>query len=405
MLTLDDAVEKALAGNRTFRQEQISRETRERAKKNLWNIFLPEITASAGIGHDNEIFKNSPDAPWNGKVGGALSLSLGSDIPYKMSRIKNEYEAGNIDYDNARNNLEMAVMLAFYELLIYERDIELLESSIDANKKRYDQAVVNHRAGLVPELDVLNARLAWNRMLPDYDSVTTEYQRKMDQFKIALGMDPDEDIVLSGDVEAFVPADIDLNSLPDDFETPELRRLRQELAIAESSQKELSGASLFPELTFGWNMTPTWDDLKDNDPHDRGSFNASLAWHLDNLIPNSQGNLRIRQLKDNADILRLQVEEEEADSISTVENLVRKITRQQSTVKTLEMTADIAEESLRLTEDAYRYGVKDILDVSEAQQNLHEAQLDILKEKYDVLCSLLELEYKLNLPFGTLGGE
>ena len=109
-------------------------------------------------------------------------------------------------------------------------------------------------------------------------------------------------------------------------------------------------------------------------------------------------------MKDNSEKLRLQIAEEAADSASAVENLIRKITSQLETVKTLEMTAGIAGQTLRLTEDAYRYGVKDILDVSEAQQVLHLAELDILRQKYEIYCSLLELEYKLNLSFGTLGG-
>lgn len=405
VLTVDDAVKKALSDNRNIQQESITLSDRERSVKNRWNIFLPEITASAGLGRNNEILENSPDATWNGRVSGAVSLTLGTDFPYKISRIKKEYESGSIDYENARRNLEVAVRESFCELLIYERDIALVKENLEANRKRYDQALVNQEAGLVPELDVLNARLAWTRLIPEHDALETEYSRKLDLFKISLGMDSSETVVLDGDIDTLVPENIDFSAVPAEIETPVLRSLKAELEISESSRRELQGSSLFPELTLGWDITPVWPDVTaSGDYSDNGSFSAGLRWRLDNLVPNSDGDLKIKQLRDNSEKLRLQIAEEQADSESAVRNLISEISRGQETVKTLEMTAEIAGRTLELTEDAYRYGVKDILDVSEAQQTLHEAELDILRQKYEIYRSMLELEYKLNLSFGTLGG-
>ena len=159
-----------------------------------------------------------------------------------------------------------------------------------------------------------------------------------------------------------------------------------------------------PELSLGWNINPYWNDLSYGDDYvDRGALSATLRWHLDNLIPNSSGNLKIKQLADNEAKLRLQIAEEEEDSLSRVDNLVRQIQNQQESVKTLEMTKDVAQKTLSLTEEAYRYGTKDMLDVSDAQQTVRNAELDILSKKYDIYCSILELEYTLNMTFGSLG--
>ena len=256
----------------------------------------------------------------------------------------------------------------------------------------------------MPELDVLNASLACTKLIPQYDSLSTEYERKLDQFKISLGIDAGEKIVLDGNLDDFVPKEVDFDNIPPAFETPELRSLKASLNVAESSRKELKGSSLMPEITLGWNITPTWDDLSYTDDYtDKGGFSATILWHLDNLIPNSAGNLKIKQLSDASEKLRLRIAEEEVDSVSQVENLVRKIRQQQESVKTLELTAQIAERSLKLTEEAYEYGTKDMLDLSDAQQQMLEAEVDILKEKFSIFCSILELEYKLNLSFGTLG--
>ena len=404
VLTADSAAQMALENNRSLKQQVIIFKDKERTAKNRWNVFLPEITATAGVSRGNEILKNSPDATWAGQVGGSISLTLGTDIPHKMNRIKEEYAAGNIDYEVAQRNLEVTVRQAFYELLIYKKNMELVQSNLETNKKRYDQTQARYKGGLAPELDVLNAFLAWSKLVPTYDSLSTQYQHKMDQLKITLGIPASEEVVLQGDVENLVPDKLDLSDIPDEYETPELRKLRASLLVAESSRKELRGSSLMPELSLGWNINPYWNDLSNGDDYvDRGALSATLRWHLDNLIPNSSGNLKIKQLEDNAERLRLQIAEEEEESISRVENLVRQIRQQQESVKTLDMTREVAEKTLSLTEEAYRYGTKDMLDVSDAQFTVRTAEMDILQRKFDIYCSILELEYTLNMTFGTLG--
>ena len=404
VLTADKAAEMALTGNRGLKRQEITFMEKERQAKNRWNVFLPDITASAGISRGNEILKNSPDAKWGGRVSGAISITLGTDIPHKMNRIKEEYAAGNIDYKVAQRNLEATVRQAFYELLIYQKNMELVQSNLETNKKRYHQAEERYKGGLAPELDVLNSFLAWNKLAPTYDSLQTTYQRKLDQLKITLGIPAGEEVVLQGDVEALAPQEFDFSAIPAEYETPEIKKLKASLAVAESSRKELRASSLMPELSLGWSITPTWDDLYHTGQYtDRGALSATLMWHLDNLIPNSAGNLKIKQLEDNAEKIRLQIAEEAEDSASRVENLVRQIKQQQESVKTLELTRDVAEKTLSLTEEAYNYGTKDMLDVSDAQQTVRNAEMEILEKKYDIYCSFLELEYTLNLSFGTLG--
>ena len=404
VLTADSAAQMALENNRSLKRQEITVQGKERTAKNRWNVFLPEITATAGVSRGNEILKNSPDATWAGQVGGSISLTLGTDIPHKMSRIKEEYAAGNIDYEVAQRNLEVTVRQAFYELLIYQKNMDLVQNNLETNKRRYDQTQERYKGGLAPELDVLNSFLAWSKLVPTYDSLSTQYQHKLDQLKITLGIPADENVVLQGDVETLVPDDFNLSDIPEEYETPELRKLKASLNVAESSRKELRGSSLMPELSLGWNINPYWNDITYGDDYvDRGALSATLRWHLDNLIPTSTGNLKIKQLEDDAEKIRLQIAEEEEESTSRVENLVRQIKQQQESVKTLDLTREVAEKTLSLTEEAYKYGTKDMLDVSDAQFTVRSAEMDILQRKFDIYCSILELEYTLNLTFGTLG--
>jgi outer membrane protein TolC len=62
---------------------------------------------------------------------------------------------------------------------------------------------------------------------------------------------------------------------------------------------------------------------------------------------------------------------------------------------------ELAQRAYSLAEEAYRSGAKDLLDVQNAELELRKARNEVLKEKFNYLTGLLDLEYALGLPFGT----
>ena len=58
VLTADTAAQMARENNRGLKLQEISFMDKERTAKNRWNVFLPEITATAGVSRGNEILKN-----------------------------------------------------------------------------------------------------------------------------------------------------------------------------------------------------------------------------------------------------------------------------------------------------------------------------------------------------------
>jgi hypothetical protein len=54
-------------------------------------------------------------------------------------------------------------------------------------------------------------------------------------------------------------------------------------------------------------------------------------------------------------------------------------------------------------EDAYRRGTKDLLTLQNSGDSLDEAKVTMMKESYTLLAAVLDLEYAVGVPFGTLG--
>jgi outer membrane protein TolC len=73
-----------------------------------------------------------------------------------------------------------------------------------------------------------------------------------------------------------------------------------------------------------------------------------------------------------------------------------------STAEAQKTAVDLAEQSYRLTEEAYRAGLQDFQSVQSASLALDQAKLQLLREHYNYLNDLIDLEYSIGVPFGTL---
>jgi outer membrane protein TolC len=77
----------------------------------------------------------------------------------------------------------------------------------------------------------------------------------------------------------------------------------------------------------------------------------------------------------------------------------------QVTVEAQTETVRLAEQSYKLTEEAYRAGLQDLLQVQNAEFQLRQARLGILRQEFSYRNSLIDLEYAMGLPFGALSSR
>ena len=94
-------------------------------------------------------------------------------------------------------------------------------------------------------------------------------------------------------------------------------------------------------------------------------------------------NLAFNQLADNAEI--------------EVRDLVKKLDKSRAAITAMELNVSMAEKAFTLTEQAYRAGIKEYLDLKDAENMLVEARVGVLLEKFNYLSALLDLEKALNI--------
>ncbi|MDR3192835.1 MAG: TolC family protein, partial [Treponema sp.] len=86
-------------------------------------------------------------------------------------------------------------------------------------------------------------------------------------------------------------------------------------------------------------------------------------------------------------------------------NIVLSLEKTHSSIEARNRTVELAERSYSSTEEAYRAGLQDFNSVQNAEEALRQARIGLVQQHFNYLNSLIDLEYAIGVPFGTLSSE
>jgi outer membrane protein TolC len=452
-LTPERAVELALANNLSLESTRVANETKKRNSDYSWNQFIPSITLGGSLIRDNTasvqsgtslipaaVLNPNPlvytsvlpsgasGAPvfgvaavpysitlpqWHIATSFQISLNLSIAMIEAMHRLRLEYEGGLLSYEKAVSQLERDVRKSYYQMLLVEENIRLQRESLIAAERQEAMALANYQAGLAPELTYLQAQVARENLGPAIEEAENSFKLLTAQFAATLGLPYDTAF-------AFEPAGGELGFAPLDAREliaraaegkPDIQELRQNIALLQSARKA-QVQSLFPALSISWSFTNAFiqDPWKDNwfngDAWNQsGSLTISLGVQLHNLLPWTSSRQAVKDLDDNIRSLNIGLAQTVRGTELEVYNTVLSLQKAQNQIAVLQKTVELAQRSYELTEQAYRAGFQDLLQVQNAEQQLNQAKVGVLAQNFTYLQGLLDLEYAVGVPFGTLSGS
>lgn len=432
VLGIDDAVALALKDNLSLASARIDAAAKKRKYDLAWNSFLPTVDVGATIGRFNEASEGTGAVATNGPgiydnvylytyslrwiASGSLNaqLVLNAALFEGVKSLKLDYEAGLVSEAQATKQLERDVRKNFYSILLLEENMRLMERSIEAAERRYEQAVANYKAGLAPELTMLQARVAWENMKPALEEMKVGYAASLDAFAMILGVPRGKAIELRGSIAPSYAA-IDSESLVGGRlgERLDIQALSKTIETLKSNERALKYQLWTPSLALGWTADPTLagDALKtswfgaDAWEQSSGMLRATLTFRLNGLLPQSKEAQNLAELRDGIAKARTGLALAIRGAEIEMDGLARKLQKSRSSAAALALNVELAERAYRLAEEAYKAGSKDLLDVQATELELQKAQLEVLKENYNYVTGVLDLEYAANLPFGSLVKE
>ena len=422
-ITPDKAVEMAIENNLSLQQTVLSNEARRRAGQTSWNVFIPTLDVAGNLMHMNKEQEIQipfppyiyPAPQW--RLQGSLQLSLTLNVgTFKgMKQTMEEYNAGKITIEKAKLQLERDVRKAYYQLLLIKEQVALLQGSYENANRQVAMAQANYRGGLIPEVNLLQVQVARENLKPQIDEAENGYRMAMASFSMFLGLPYDAEFELAplpGNAEFIVLEAQDLISRAASNK-PEIEELRRNLAALKAQRSAVFYNLKTPSLTLAFNMDPTFrgDPMKDSWlkfdswQQSSGMFRITLGWRLNGLIPFTKEYQQYQAMDDAVKAMEMGMAQAIQGTEMDVYNIIMQLEKTRTTAEAQRMTVNLAARTLQLSETAYRNGLKTYLEVQNDELALRQAQLGTLQQNYSYLMSLLDLEYSIGVPFGTLSGR
>ncbi len=433
VLSIDEAVKLALENNLGLKSSRIDVEMEKRAADLSWNRFIPTVQASGtlmrwnqeqsgtaltgfgtestipGVGTSySDVLSVGYNLPqWGLSTGLDFSLNLSYALFKEIKGTKVDYAAGLISYETALKQLERDVRKNFYNILVFEENLNLMKQNLQAAGERYEQAKINYSNGLVPELSKLSAQVGYENLKPALSEMELGYANMLDGFKMLLGIDLSEDIDIEGTISVN-PVKLNTQKLTETFlqRRLDMQKMKNSLLSLKIKRSALKLRTMTPMLVLGWNLDPAYaldpwennwfENMNDNWSQQSGMLRITLAMSLDSFLPWSSAQVGIKDMGDGIRQLEIGISQAKSGAEMEIKSLVKQLNKSMVQLETLDLNVNLAQKAYRMSQEAYNAGSKELLEVEDSERDLNNAKLEVLKEKYKYNTGLLDLEYALN---------
>ena len=433
VLTVDDAVSYALKNNQSLKSAAIDLEIKKRENSNSWNTFLPTVGVSGTAARTTDIdstlqsangslqmmnligefhseakipisslYEDEEKLHWavvgNVGVSWAFNLAMVSQIQIA----KKQYESGLISYDTSCTKMEMNIRKLFYGLLIQQENLKINKDSLANAKARYEQAEINYRNGLTPELQVLNSQVTYENKKPDVLKAENQLNQSFDTFAFLLGLPYGTKIELEGDIN---PEDVivDASELVKDYisSSNEILSMKKTIEIAKLGLNAKKLSVYTPSLAVNYSYSPLFYSFGEwktgGDIADNGSLSLTIAFSdVLSWLPWSSAAQGIKDIKQQIVQAELGYEQLVNNAEVEIHKLVDNLEVAKVNIQSMEANVALAKKAYNSTLRAFNNGTQEWLSVRESDASLQQARLGLMNENYNYISAVLDLEEKLN---------
>ncbi len=461
VLTVEESVKLALENNKTLKSSAIDLEIQKRASDYSWNSLLPGLQLSGSLARSNNkdsvistienslnstkydmvidkvtgifevtndantalgagvaVMNNYPSASsvindtygseeaalWHPVGSLSVSWAFNAALIEQISLSKKQYEAGKISYEQSVKEMETNIRKLFYGILLQQENLNIQIDSLNNAKARYEQALINYRNGLVPELQVLNSQVSYENQKPTVLSLEQQIIQQKNTFAFLLGIPFGKEIELSGTIDVEY-IDVDAHKLYQEYcdNSLEIQNIKKQIEVAQSGLTAQRLSTFTPSLSVNWGLQPTvmnitknWFD-KDNFS-DNGNLTLTLVYpNIIDMLPFSANMQKIKDTQQNIEKAQLGLSQMEQNMEIEVHKLVDNLNKSRENIKAMERNVELAQKAYDSTLRAYNSGTQELLAVKDSESSLNQSRLGLMNEKYNYISAVLDLETKLNI--------
>ena len=331
-------------------------------------------------------------------AGLSLGLNINAALVEGLRATRQSYEAGKLSLDQARQETDRDVRKAFYGILLQEESARLLREKLAAGEDRLKQTEINYRNGVVPELSVLQAQLSVETQKPALREAEITLERQKALFAFIIGLPPNTAITLVGKVAPAIRSydgdELVKTRLADRLD---VAILSKNLELANTQLRAARLQAYTPSVALGQSWLPMKAPIDADEWNDsQGAFTVTVAFDLVGLLPFSRTGQSLLDARESARKLEIALAQASYNAELEIRDLVKRLDKARASIGTMELSVTIAQKAYRLSEQGYRAGTIEYLDLKDAETSLLQAEIGVLMEKYTYLSTLLDLETAVN---------
>lgn len=429
-LSVEDAVTLALQNNRDLIAAKLDRDKSAEGVREARGLAMPKLSFSFQYGHSfrqtqffpTNLFPTGGGAsPFGGGGSGFAAIELNNINAYTASLTLQQPIfrpqiftaigiAGTIkklteqSYQASRSAIITDVKKAYYDVLIAQEQVKLIEQSIVRSEQALKDTRLLYKQGLAADLDTLRAFVNVENLRPTLIKAQSLVDIAKTVLKTKLSVSPSDDFILT---DSLV---FDGNPPMLNFETayaealenrPEISQLKLQIDVAEA-QVDAEVANFLPTLDAQAQYQRL--TLANNFQFDQYSWGNNLSVGLQLSIPLSlpfitgtytQTSAKVQQAKLEKkksetlyENVRENIRAEVKNAVSTLEEAIKRLQVQVTTVQS-------AERSYNITRLRRAQGIGSALELTDAELALTQAKNNYLQSVYDYLVAKIALEKSL----------
>ncbi|HZX59170.1 MAG TPA: TolC family protein [Mucilaginibacter sp.] len=333
------------------------------------------------------------------KYQSALGLSLtqllfdGSYlVGLKASRTYKELSQRS--YTRSKIDANVNVTKAYYQVLVSDEQVKLLDANINQLKQQVDQTVAENKQGVAEKIDVERLQVQYNNLVTRRENTIRLLALNYQMLKFQMGMPVNAELVLTDKLESVQLADT-----PDATMDTTFYHNRIEYSLLETSKKlnELDvankKANFYPKLKLNGNYNSSYQNNTFGSLYSTNFPSSYFGLTLD--VPIFSSGQRINQLRQSKiAVLKSQNDLDNAKNGFFLQANAAHINYLNS-LKSLENQKEnqqLAQDVLKVSKIKYQQGVGSSIEVTQAQTALESADNDYIQALYNAMISKVDLD-------------
>lgn len=402
-ISIDEAVEMALANNLSLQRDALSLETTQQNFEAAFRVFYPRININGALNILNEqpgaLFGiEQPQNIFAADISAQLSFTF--RLFFEINLASLQYQSGQISFQQAQRNIALSVQSMYFTILLLAESINISEASLALAERRADQTFVRYNAGLVDEFTLLSARVAAANAVTPLEELRSQRKSAVRQLNLAIGNDIDAAIALVGDITPDIFA-VDAERMRAELlpMSPNIQSLQKAIEIYETS-KSIAITSFLPNVLLSYNFSQTFgrdifteaDQFGDaNSWTTGGGFSVTLSIPIDTLLPFSNTWITLAAAERDLQSAQIMLADAQQNLAIELYDRVEQLNQIAFILQTQQLNIARAERAYELADEGYRVGLREILEIRDAQNQLDSARFDYLSERFNYLTTQLQL--------------